>query len=143
MNFITVVVCEVLEKGVAAIFGPEISEANEIIQSISSTLEIPHFQTSWSPKFASVSSLLKSSKPEIFNFNLYPSPPVFSKAFATLIRENDWKGFTFIYENDDGLIRLQQVLKDQSPNDPPVICRKLGRGPDYRYGKCRNKSREI
>lgn len=126
-----------LEKGVAAIFGPEQAEANEIIQSVSLSLEIPQFQTFWNPNFATFSDLAKSDKPmrthEVFNFNLYPSPKTLSRAFETLVRENDWKSYTIIYESDDGLVRVQEVLKAQNPNNPPVMYRKLGPGPDHRF----------
>ena len=126
-----------LEKGVAAIFGPEQAEANEIIQSVSLSLEIPQFQTFWNPNFATFSDLAKSDKPmrthEVFNFNLHPSPKTLSRAFATLVRENDWKSYTIIYESDDGLVRVQEVLKAQNPNNPPVMYRKLGPGPDHRF----------
>lgn len=122
--------CESLREGIAAIFGPENGEANEIIQSLALTLEIPQFQTFWNPNFGTFSELGKADKKEVFNFNLYPSPSVLSKAFATLIRENDWKSYTVIYENDDGLVRLQEVLKSLNPN---VRYRKLGPGPDHRF----------
>ncbi|XP_063930572.1 glutamate receptor ionotropic, kainate 2-like isoform X2 [Zophobas morio] len=130
------IACGMLEKGVAAIFGPEQAEANEIIQSVSLILEIPQFQTFWNPNFATFSDLAKSDKPmrthEVFNFNLYPSPKTLSRAFETLVRENDWKSYTIIYESDDGLVRVQEVLKAQNPNNPPVMYRKLGPGPDHR-----------
>ncbi|XP_044259006.1 glutamate receptor ionotropic, kainate 2-like isoform X1 [Tribolium madens] len=124
--------CDAIREGIAAIFGPENGEANEIIQSMALSLEIPQFQTYWNPNFASYVDLGKADKKETFNFNLYPSPSILSKAFATLVRENDWKSYTIIYENDDGLVRLQEVLKALSPNNPSVRYRKLDFGPDHR-----------
>jgi hypothetical protein len=127
--------CDMLEKGVAAIFGPEQAEANEIIQSVSSTVEIPHFQTFWNPNFAAFSKLARSDKGRAFSLNLHPGPTSLSRAFATLVRENDWKTYTIIYENDDGLGRVQEVVKAQNPANPPVVYRKLGPGPDHRSVK--------
>ncbi|XP_068908898.1 glutamate receptor ionotropic, kainate 2-like [Tenebrio molitor] len=124
--------CDMLEKGVAAIFGPEQAEANEIIQSVSSTVEIPHFQTFWNPNFAAFSKLARSDKGRAFSLNLHPGPTSLSRVFATLVRENDWKTYTIIYENDDGLGRVQEVVKAQNPANPPVVYRKLGPGPDHR-----------
>lgn len=123
--------CELVEKGVGAIFGPESPEINEIIQSVSSTMEIPQFQTYWNPELVTFSAQLEADK-SIQVFNLYPSVYTISKALATLIRENDWKSYTIIYEDDDGLVRLQETLKDRNPTDPAVTLRKLGPGPDHR-----------
>nr|AWT23260.1 IR15 [Hycleus cichorii] len=91
----------------------------------------------WNPNLATFSKLAQSDKTfnivnGIFNFNLFPNPYQLSKALATLVRENDWKTYTIIYETDDGLIRLQELLKVYNPKDPPVMYRKLGPGPDYR-----------
>ena len=44
-----------------------------------------------------------------------------------------WKTFTIIYENDEGLVRLQEVLKVHGPRDNPITVRQLGEGSDYRY----------
>lgn len=52
-------------------------------------------------------------------------------ALATLLREMRWKSYTILYEDDDGLVRLQEILK--MPKLGPVNIKKLGPGPDYRY----------
>lgn len=44
-----------------------------------------------------------------------------------------WKSFTFLYQRDDALVRLQEVLKDHGPNDPPVTVRQLPYGDDFRF----------
>nr|APC94352.1 ionotropic receptor 7 [Pyrrhalta aenescens] len=114
--------CSLLEKGIAAIFGPESIEINDFIQSLSSSLQIPQFQTFWNPKLAS----LPISDQPIQIFNLHPSPKALSKALATLVRENDWKSYTILYEDDNGLLRLQESLKQLKPDDPAVAFKALG-----------------
>nr|XP_023019507.1 glutamate receptor ionotropic, kainate 2-like [Leptinotarsa decemlineata] len=113
--------CQRVKEGVAAIFGPESPEINEMIQSISSTLEIPQFQTFWNPKLR----LSRQINPSPV-FNLYPSPQSLAQALATLVRESDWKSYTVIYENDEGLLRLQEALNQRSMSDPAVSFRALG-----------------
>ncbi|CAH0553023.1 unnamed protein product [Brassicogethes aeneus] len=118
--------CKLLKQGVAAIFGPESPELNDVIQSISTALEIPHFQTLWNPK---------SGPPtEKFGqiFNMFPSANTLAQAVATLIRESDWKTYTIVYEDETGLIRLQEALTKREPLDPIISYRKLGPGPDHR-----------
>lgn len=39
------IVCNILRKGVAAVFGPQSSSAARHIQSICDTMEIPHLET--------------------------------------------------------------------------------------------------
>lgn len=56
-----------------------------------------------------------------------------SKALATLVREMHWKTYTIIYENDDGLVRLQEVLKTHKGDDSPVTVKKLQPGTDHRF----------
>ncbi|XP_060523976.1 glutamate receptor ionotropic, kainate 2-like [Cylas formicarius] len=119
-------VCDLITKGLAAIFGPESPEINELVQSLSSTLQIPQFQTIWNPRLSSLTA--DRSSPI---FNLHPSAAALSKALATLVKDNDWKSYTIIYENDDGLLRLRESL-NRRPADPAVTFRKLGPGPDYR-----------
>lgn len=123
-NFIweNVVVCDKALKGLAAIFGPESSDINEIIQSTSTSLQIPQFQTFWNPNWQQSPT----------TFNLHPSAGSLSQALATLVRDNDWKRYTVIYENEDGLLRLRESLKQRKPNDLTLTFRKLGPGPDYR-----------
>ncbi|KAF5301498.1 hypothetical protein FQR65_LT08801 [Abscondita terminalis] len=125
------IVCELADKGVAAIFGPDSSNANEIIQSIATNLEIPQFQIFWNPKLVQFSTEYGYDKRNLI-FNLFPEPYTLSKAFATLLREMKWKKYAIVYENDEGLIRLQELFKSHGPQDQPIIVKKLGSGPDHR-----------
>lgn len=120
-----------VEKGIAAIFGPDSSTTNEIIQSIATNLEIPQFQVFWNPKLAHSSTENEHEKPNLI-FNLYPEPHTLAKAFATLLREMKWNKYVIIYENNDGLVRLQEILKKHGPFDSPVTIKKLTAGPDHR-----------
>nr|AUF73077.1 ionotropic receptor [Anoplophora chinensis] len=124
-------VSDLMKKGIAAIFGPESPEINEIIQSVSTTLQIPQFQTFWNPKLSSYSGRLPPDE-SIQIFNLYPSPQTLSKALATLLKINDWSSFTVIYEDDDGLLKLQEALKQRNPKDPAISFRKLGPSDNHR-----------
>lgn len=65
-----------VQSGVAAIFGPSAIETNEIVQSVSETLEIPQFQHFWNPKLGS--NAVTTDRP-IRSFNLYPGNVVQNK----------------------------------------------------------------
>jgi ionotropic kainate glutamate receptor 2 len=55
------------------------------------------------------------------------------QAIADVVRSFlHWSAFTVLYESDDGLVRLQEVLKARGPDDPKVILRQFVAGRDQR-----------
>ncbi|KAB0791738.1 hypothetical protein PPYR_03538 [Photinus pyralis] len=85
-------------------------------------MEIPHLETRWDYRLRRESCLV----------NLYPHPKTLSKAYVDLVRAWGWKSFTIIYESNEGLVRLQELLKAHGPYEFPITVRQLGEGPDYR-----------
>ncbi|XP_066999463.2 glutamate receptor ionotropic, kainate 2 isoform X3 [Anabrus simplex] len=115
-------VCHLLRSGVAAIFGPQSGQTASHVQSICDTMEIPHLETRWDYRLRRESCLV----------NLYPHPTTLSKAYVDLVKAWGWKSFTIIYENNEGLVRLQELLKAHGPSEFPIAVRQLGEGTDYR-----------
>ncbi|KAK0092566.1 hypothetical protein PV326_001143, partial [Microctonus aethiopoides] len=114
--------CHLLSTGVAAIFGPQSAQTASHVQSICDTMEIPHLETRWDYRLRRESCLV----------NLYPHPTTLSKAYVDLVKAWGWKSFTIIYENNEGLVRLQELLKAHGPSEFPIAVRQLGEGDDYR-----------
>ncbi|XP_057671940.1 glutamate receptor ionotropic, kainate 2 isoform X1 [Diorhabda carinulata] len=115
-------VCHLLRNGVAAIFGPQSAHTASHVQSICDTMEIPHLETRWDYRLRRESCLV----------NLYPHPTTLSKAYVDLVKAWGWKSFTIIYENNEGLVRLQELLKAHGPYEFPITVRQLGEASDYR-----------
>ncbi|XP_059057471.1 glutamate receptor ionotropic, kainate 2 isoform X3 [Achroia grisella] len=115
-------VCHLLRSGVAAIFGPQSAPAAAHVQSICDTMELPHLETRWEYRTRRESCLV----------NLYPHPAALSRAYVDLVRAWGWKSFTIVYENSDGLVRLQELLKAHGPSELPVAVRQLPDSHDYR-----------
>ncbi|KAJ1532308.1 hypothetical protein ONE63_000916 [Megalurothrips usitatus] len=115
--------CNITKHGVAAVFGPKSSETAGIVTSICETLEIPHILTHWDTY---------PSPAAKYQINIHPDPKSLSQALVALLEDMAWKAFTIIYENDDGLVRLQEVLKGHGPRDNPITVRQLSEGNDYR-----------
>ncbi|XP_049872214.1 glutamate receptor ionotropic, kainate 2 isoform X3 [Pectinophora gossypiella] len=115
-------VCHLLRSGVAAIFGPQSAPAAAHVQSICDTMELPHLETRWDYRTRRESCLV----------NLYPHPAALSRAYVDLVRAWGWKSFTIVYENSDGLVRLQELLKAHGPSELPVAVRQLPDSHDYR-----------
>ncbi|KAL7026707.1 hypothetical protein ACKWTF_005134 [Chironomus riparius] len=115
-------VCHLMKTGVAAIFGPQSSHTASHVQSICDTMEIPHLETRWDYRLRRESCLV----------NLYPHPSTLSKAYVDLVNAWKWKSFTIVYETNEGLVRLQELLKAHGPSEFPITVRQLSDSGDYR-----------
>nr|CAD7259373.1 unnamed protein product [Timema shepardi] len=116
-------VCNLTEIGIAAIFGPQSTTSGGIVRSICETLEIPNLQTNWRA----------CPRPDTrCQLNLHPDPDVLARAYVDVIKFLNWKTFTIVYESNEGLKRLQEILKARNPSDPSIVVRQLGEGTDYR-----------
>lgn len=54
------------------------------------------------------------------------------QAYVDLVRAWGWKSFTIIYETNEGLVRLQELLKAHGPSEFPIAVRQLPDDGDYR-----------
>lgn len=99
-------VCHLLRTGVAAIFGPQSPQTASHVQSICDTMEVPHLETRWDYRLKRESCLV----------NLYPHPSMLSRAYVDIVRAWGWKSFTIVYESNEGLVRLQELLKAHGNN---------------------------
>lgn len=108
-------VCRQIKEGIAAVFGPIKSTPRAHVQSICNAFEIPHLQAQWDARDVR----------DYFSISVYPDYMSLSTAYADLIKEWKWSKFTVIYEDNDGLIRLQEVLKLAQGANHKVTVRKL------------------
>ncbi|XP_025421717.1 glutamate receptor ionotropic, kainate 3-like isoform X3 [Sipha flava] len=114
-------VCEMLTNGVSGVFGPSAGDTAPIVQSICDYKEIPHIQTRWDI----------NQKRGSCQINLYPHPSTLAEAFIDLITALNWQSFTIIYENNDSLMQITNILKSP-PTTHPIRIRQLSPGPNYR-----------
>ncbi|XP_032457761.1 glutamate receptor ionotropic, kainate 2 isoform X2 [Nasonia vitripennis] len=117
-------VCHLLKTGIAAIFGPQSAHTASHVQSICDTMEIPHLETRWDFRLKREGCLV----------NLYPHPTTLSKAYVDLVKAMGWKSFTIIYENNEGLVRLQELLKAHGPTEHPITIKQLGEDSKAKHG---------
>lgn len=111
-------VCELLSEGVAAIFGPGTSETSGIVASIADAVDVPHITAHWERE-----PLGGRRTPNPMTLNIYPDNEVLSRAYAELLIDYTWKSYTIIYEDDDGLMRLKDVLQIHDPESSPITVR--------------------
>lgn len=115
-------ICRLIQDGVAVIFGPKSPSCSALVQSTCHAMEIPHIVTNWEYRFL----------PDAFSVNIYPHAPVLGRAYLDLILTKKWKTFTIIYENNEGLIRLQELLKAPSHKDVKITLQQLTPGLSYK-----------
>lgn len=108
-------VCREVKEGIAAMFGPVSSISAGHVQSICNSLSIPHIQAHWDSR----------DTRDYFSISLYPDYLALSKAFKNLIEYWGWTSFTVLYEDNDGLVRMQEVLKATKGTDMKITVRKL------------------
>lgn len=97
--------CGLLNKGVVALLGTtKAGQASQHVQAICDALEIPYIDTQ--PNL-----MLSRSDLAI---NMYPSFDLLARAYIDLITAWNWTSFAIVYEDSDAMIRLQDVLKEQS-----------------------------
>ncbi|XP_046464667.1 glutamate receptor ionotropic, kainate 2-like [Daphnia pulex] len=134
-------VCQMIRFGVAAIIGPQSEASADHVQSMCQTMKIPHIQTHWDPKRLTAMDVMKNGDRNNYagrnsnsplSVNLYPNPASVSRAYADVINGWKWKTFTVLYEDEDGLIRLQELLQLSITPGYKIIIRQLPDSDDYR-----------
>lgn len=98
-----------------------------IVSAICNEYGIPHLTGHWRPQENPL------TKPHhAYTRNLFPESTKFSRALADLITDYDWTSFTVIYEDNYGLMRLQDILQIHNPEDSPITVRQLSTDTDYK-----------
>lgn len=107
--------------------GPQSPEAAGIIESMSNALDIPLVKTFWDI----------STMPPGPAVNVYPDPAILARGLVAVIEDMDWNSYAIIYESDNALIRLHELLKSHkraytSEGHVPFTVWQLDPEGDYR-----------
>ncbi|KAG5889810.1 hypothetical protein JTB14_025589 [Gonioctena quinquepunctata] len=122
-------VCDLLNSdgGQVVVFGPPTTPTNPVIESICKNFEVPYISTSWRET--------THDYPQNF-LNFYPEASRLSRGIAAVVKSLQWNGFVIIYENEEGLVRLQEVLKlqtwERKSSQDFMRVDQLEGGPDYK-----------
>ncbi|XP_071115475.1 glutamate receptor ionotropic, kainate 2-like isoform X1 [Haliotis cracherodii] len=108
-------VCQMVGKGIVGIFGPVSSLSSAHVQSMCNAFEIPHLQWHWDPR----------DTRDYYSISLFPHYLTLSQAYRDMVRYWGWSKFTLLYENNEGLTRLQEVLKAPEMGKARITVRKL------------------
>ncbi|XP_063879182.1 glutamate receptor ionotropic, kainate 2-like isoform X11 [Scylla paramamosain] len=124
--------CEQIYFGVQAVFGPSDPLLGSHIQSICDALDIPHLEA----------RLDLEPEYKEFSINLYPSHEVLNRAFQDVMTFLNWTEVAIIYEEDLGLIKLQELVKSP-PREHMEFMIRQGTPENYRDLLKEVKQKEI
>ncbi|XP_017787965.1 PREDICTED: glutamate receptor ionotropic, kainate 2-like isoform X2 [Habropoda laboriosa] len=125
------IACELMDEGVAAIFGPSSPYTHGIVASIAARFDVPHIDYFWRQN-EEVQANQEPKNPKPMTINVFPDSDTVSKAIADVVESMKWTTFAAIYQNDDGLSRLQKALSLRRKKDSIITIRRLSEGMDYR-----------
>ncbi|XP_037579876.2 glutamate receptor ionotropic, kainate 1-like [Dermacentor silvarum] len=114
--------CSLLSTGIAGIFGPSSDVTSMHVQSICDALDVPHIEMRWDFQL----------QRDDLSINLFPKPAVLAKAYVDLIKTWGWNRFALVYEDHEGIIRLQDFLKEARGNDWHIQMYQFHSGQPYR-----------
>ncbi|GFS28356.1 glutamate receptor ionotropic, kainate 1 [Nephila pilipes] len=84
-------VCGQIDVGTLAIVGPYVPSKLPVVQSTSTTLNVPHLSTA--------PATMKQRVRGDYSLYLYPPDSALSKAYSDIIISRGWKSFTIIYDD--------------------------------------------
>ncbi|XP_050427756.1 glutamate receptor ionotropic, kainate 2-like isoform X3 [Adelges cooleyi] len=103
-------VCETLDSGVRAVFGPSHYESANVIQSMCEKMNVPRIETNW-----------ENTPIDQFDyyFSPYPEPKILAKGYTAIVEDMDWLSFTLLYQRTQGLLKLQHLIQHYSAKTKP------------------------
>ncbi|KAH8278044.1 hypothetical protein KR026_006912 [Drosophila bipectinata] len=121
--------CDLVDNGVAAIFGPSAKAASDIVAVVCNSTGIPHLEFDVADE-----EHLEEKPNHQMTINLYPSQVILSKAYADIVQNFGWRKFTIVYDATDAkaAARLQDLLQLRELHNDVVRVRKFQKDEDYR-----------
>ncbi|KAK9754331.1 Ligand-gated ion channel [Popillia japonica] len=97
--------CNLLARGVHTIIGPDSYTMSRHVGVICSGKDVPQISTR---------SYSSNEDYNHFTINLHPHPPKLETLFVELLNYLEWTKFMIIYQNNDDLIKMNQLLSYKS-----------------------------
>ena len=94
-------VCKIARQGLTAIVGPNSDSAANHVQNMAAQMHVPHLETRFD----------YSTETPDYSINIHPHPKTLSKAYADLVKTLGWKSLAILFQNEDSLVKLQELLK--------------------------------
>lgn len=124
--------CRLMEQGIVGVFGPHSKDNSNTVQSICDTNEIPHIETRWND--VPVNGTI---------VNVYPHPNVMTRTYLDLLDNWNWEDFVILYENNESLKRVHELLKLYNKKGLYIIVRQLDKSKTGNYRSVRIKIKKL
>ncbi|KAE8751691.1 hypothetical protein FOCC_FOCC001539 [Frankliniella occidentalis] len=103
-TLVCVAACRLVGGGVHALFGPTDPLLGTHVHSVCDALDIPHLEVRLDP----------DTHYREFSINLHPSQDMLNRAFIDLMGFLNWTKVAVIYEEDSGLMRLRDLVREDT-----------------------------
>ncbi|XP_033113327.1 glutamate receptor ionotropic, kainate 2-like [Anneissia japonica] len=114
--------CELLSKSVVAVFAPQTAAGAVAVESVCSSVSVPIIESRWDYQ----------RHHNYASFNLYPQHNLLGEALKNLTEYFKMKKIAILYQYDEGLVRLQELLTASSNSKENEIIIKKIIGTDFR-----------
>ncbi|CAG5028276.1 unnamed protein product [Parnassius apollo] len=131
-----------------AILGPQNPLKNAAIMNQCAISKIPHLQAAWQPpepdyeieNIIEAENRTDSENKETpaynkISINFFPPGEEISNAYAALLRYYKWENFAVLYEDINGLMRIQKILAEYTDKYPVIIRQLEPDGDNYKVFK--------
>lgn len=107
--------CDLLKEGVIGIFNSLSEDNSNAVQSVCDNKEVPVIQT----------MINTEHERDCCSINLFPDAEVLARAFADVVKRWEWESFTIMYENQNSLPKITEMLKIYNTTGHTVVLRQL------------------
>jgi len=125
-------ICHQVSYGIQALFGPNDFILGSHVQSLCDALDIPHIEAR-----SDIDMNYKES-----SLNLQPTQDLMNQAYKDLMMFLNWTRVAILYEDEYGLIRLQELVRSPPAKNVEIYIRQTGPA-NYRKVLREIKSKEI
>ena len=113
--------CNLISEGVVAILGPSTHQNAHMVQTVCDDKDIPLLDVRWVDYRPS---------PMI---NFYPHPNVLTQVYVDILNAWNYEDFVILYENDDSLKRVGELLKFYDSKGHQMLVRQLDKYHNGNY----------
>jgi ionotropic glutamate receptor len=123
-----VATCRLVSNGVVAILGPSSQDNAQMVQTICDDKDVPLLDARW------------VGRPKGPTISFYPHQGVLTRVYMEVLDAWNFQDFVVLYENDDSLRRMGELLKGYDSKEHQIVVRQLDK---YQNGNYRPTLKEV